>query len=104
MLTPNFRLYLCHAFLSFSLDTPLEFARGDEIDVKCTFDTTGTSETTYFGPATADEMCFMVAQVYPFDDSIPTFCGISGAQGVVTSGVAVMVTMMMVTVVGWTKF
>jgi len=60
----------------FEYDPPREFKRGDSVKVKCTFDTTSKTEQVTYGDATDDEMCFMVAQVYPYDTSVPTFCGI----------------------------
>ena len=43
--------------------------------VHCIFNTQSMDEPVKFGKATADEMCFMVAQVYPYHKEVPTYCG-----------------------------
>jgi dopamine beta-monooxygenase len=49
---------------TYTIDPPIEFERGDELEVVCTYTTAGMTDTVSYGPATADEMCYIVAQVY----------------------------------------
>ena len=48
-----------------------------------------------YGEATQDEMCFFVAQMHPFDYTVPVFCGeyidISGAAGLGASALCLVV-------------
>ena len=59
---------------TFSFDQAIDFRRGDEIKVNCSFTTTSATSPTFFGTETQDEMCFMMALVYPYDSSIPVNC------------------------------
>lgn len=80
-------------FFFFSYDEPIVINRGDEIEVVCTFDTSTSTDPVYFGLSTASEMCFMVAQVYPYDSSIPVFCGVlasTATQAAIISSMAVL--------------
>ncbi|CAH1794491.1 unnamed protein product [Owenia fusiformis] len=45
--------------------TPIEFQPGDEIRLKCEFDSTSKNTTTYYGDATSDEMCYSFVVYYP---------------------------------------
>jgi len=51
-----------------------EFRPGDEIRVHCIYQSLTRSDTTYYGEATSDEMCFGFLTYYP---AVPkfTYCG-----------------------------
>src|SRR6218665_839029 len=58
----------------FRFHDPIEVKPGDDIQVKCTYDSTQKNKTTYFGEATSDEMCFGFFDYYPLLDDLG-FCG-----------------------------
>lgn len=44
-------------------DEPVVVDGGNQLDLKCTWDTTGRTENTYWGEGTTDEMCLVFAYV-----------------------------------------
>ena len=80
------------------LEEHIEFHPGDEIKVTCTWNTEGKDEETIFGESTQDEMCFFIAQIYPFDQTVPVFCGVyqepSTAHGLTPHAVTVLLALL----------
>ena len=76
----------------------IEFNPGEEMKIHCNFDTSSRDTVTEFGQATSDEMCLMIAQVYPYNPDIPVFCGRldpnAGGVAVSASLVSMMVALM----------
>jgi len=58
----------------YEFGTPIELKPGDAIEVKCVYDSTHRTSTTYYGEATSDEMCFAFLAYYPLIDDLG-FCG-----------------------------
>eukprot|EP00775_Hariotina_reticulata_P011562 gene11562-11706_t len=54
---------------------------GDALVLQCTFDSTGRSSMTTWGPGTLDEMCFYFAFYYPAQDGMGA-CGSAGTRPV----------------------
>jgi len=51
-----------------------ELRPGDEIRVHCVYQSLSRTETTYYGEATSDEMCFGMFAYYPAVENF-TYCG-----------------------------
>jgi len=62
------------AITVFSFSPAFELLPGDEIAVRCEFQSLTQTQTTYYGEATSDEMCFGIMAYYP---AVPkfTYCG-----------------------------
>ena len=58
----------------FRFHDPIEVKPGDDIQVKCTYDSTQKNTTTYYGEATSDEMCFGFFAYYPLVENLG-YCG-----------------------------